>query len=68
MVAVNNIVGLAITTASIGWAALSGVAVIEDYHSHNAEQLGVEGMVKLLTNLPFIRKEVFGEDVKNLVL
>jgi hypothetical protein len=33
MVAVNNIVGLAITTASIGWAALSGVAVIEDYFS-----------------------------------
>jgi UDP-N-acetylglucosamine 4,6-dehydratase len=44
------------------------VAIMEDYHSHNAEQLGVEEMVKLLTNLPFIRKEVFGEDIKNLVL
>jgi UDP-N-acetylglucosamine 4,6-dehydratase len=43
------------------------VAVIEDYHSHNAERLGVEGMVELLTDLPFIRKEVFGEDIKNLV-
>jgi UDP-glucose 4-epimerase len=43
------------------------VAVIEDYHSHNTKQLGVEGMVKLLKALPFIRKEVFGEDIKNLV-
>ncbi len=43
------------------------VAIIEDYHSHNTEQLGVEGMIKLLTDLPFIRKEVFGEDIKNLV-
>ncbi len=41
------------------------VAVIEDYHSHNTEQLGVEGMVKLLSALPFIRKEVFGEEILN---
>jgi UDP-N-acetylglucosamine 4,6-dehydratase/5-epimerase len=39
------------------------VSVIEDYHSHNTEQLGVEGMKKLLVRLPLIRKEVFGEDV-----
>jgi UDP-N-acetylglucosamine 4,6-dehydratase len=39
------------------------VSVIEDYHSHNAEQLGVEGMKKLLVELPLIKKEVFGEDV-----
>ncbi len=43
------------------------VSVIEDYHSHNTEQLGVEEMVKLLSDLPFIRKEVFGEDIKNLL-
>ena len=43
------------------------VSFIEDYHSHNTEQLGVEGMVKLLSDLPFIRKEVFGEDLNNLV-
>jgi UDP-N-acetylglucosamine 4,6-dehydratase len=43
------------------------VSLIEDYHSHNTEQLGVEGMVKLLSDLPFIRKEVFGEDINNLV-
>lgn len=39
------------------------ISVIEDYHSHNTEQLGVEGMKKLLVKLPLIRKEVFGEDV-----
>lgn len=39
------------------------VSLIEDYHSHNTEQQGVEGMKKLLSTLPLIRKEVFGEDV-----
>ena len=38
-------------------------SVIEDYHSHNTEQLGVEGMKKLLATLPLIRKVVYGEDV-----
>ncbi len=36
---------------------------IEDYHSHNTKQLGVEGMKKLLSKLPLIRKEIYGEDV-----
>lgn len=36
---------------------------IEDYHSHNTKQLGVEGMKKLLAQLPLIRKEIYGEDV-----
>lgn len=39
------------------------VSKIEDYHSHNAVQQGVEGMKKLLMKLALIRKEVFGEDV-----
>ncbi|WP_316770951.1 polysaccharide biosynthesis protein [Pedobacter frigiditerrae] len=34
---------------------------IEDYHSHNTEQQGVEGMKKLLIDLPFIKREVFGD-------
>lgn len=42
------------------------VSVIEDYHSHNAEQQGVEGMKRLLLKLPLIRKEVFGEDVAQM--
>lgn len=37
------------------------VSVIEDYHSHNTEQVNVEGMKKLLSTLPIVRKEVFGE-------
>jgi UDP-glucose 4-epimerase len=39
------------------------VSLIEDYHSHNTEQLAVEGIKKLLVQLPLIRKEVFGEEV-----
>ena len=42
------------------------VSKIEDYHSHNTEQLGVEGMKKLLIKLPLIRKEIFGEDVAQM--
>ncbi|MCG7280434.1 polysaccharide biosynthesis protein [Chryseobacterium taklimakanense] len=39
------------------------VSKIEDYHSHNTEQQGVEGLKKLISKLPLIRKEIFGEDV-----
>jgi UDP-glucose 4-epimerase len=39
------------------------VSLVEDYHSHNTKQLGVEGLKKLLRKLPLIQKEVFGEDV-----
>ena len=42
-------------------------AKIEDYHSHNTEQLGVESMKKLLSTLPFVRKEVFGEDITQML-
>jgi UDP-N-acetylglucosamine 4,6-dehydratase len=37
------------------------IAAIEDYHSHNTQQLGVNGMKELLSKLPLIRREVFGE-------
>ena len=39
------------------------VSKIEDYHSHNTEQQGVVGLKKLISKLPLIRKEIFGEDV-----
>jgi UDP-N-acetylglucosamine 4,6-dehydratase/5-epimerase len=42
------------------------VSVIEDYHSHNTVQQDVEGMKQLLSKLPLIRKEVFGEDVAQM--
>ena len=37
------------------------IATVEDYHSHNTEQQGVEGMKRLLSTLPLIQKEVFGD-------
>jgi UDP-N-acetylglucosamine 4,6-dehydratase len=39
------------------------VAEIDDYHSHNTAQQDVEGLKKLISTLPLIRKEVFGEAV-----
>jgi UDP-glucose 4-epimerase len=42
------------------------VSLIEDYHSHNTEQLTVEGIKKLLVQLPLIRKEVYGEEVAQM--
>lgn len=39
------------------------ISEIEDYHSHNADRQDVGGLKKLLSKLPLIRKEVFGEDV-----
>ncbi len=37
------------------------IAQIEDYHSHNTQQQGVEGMKHLLSNLPLVKREVFGD-------
>ncbi len=42
------------------------VSVIDDYHSSNTEQLDVEGLVKLLEKLPFIRKALSEGNVNNL--
>jgi UDP-glucose 4-epimerase len=42
------------------------ISTIEDYHSHNTEQLGIERMKKLLATLPLIRAAVFGEDVAQM--
>ncbi len=43
------------------------VSTIEDYHSHNTVQQGVEGIKLLLSKLPIIRKEIFGEELNNFV-
>lgn len=40
------------------------VGDLEDYHSHNTNRLDVEGVKKLISTLPLIRKEVFGEDLE----
>lgn len=42
------------------------VSTIEDYHSHNARRLDVQGIKDLIEKLPLIRKEVFGEDVPQM--
>jgi UDP-N-acetylglucosamine 4,6-dehydratase/5-epimerase len=42
------------------------ISKVEDYHSHNTKQLDVEGMKTILSRLPLIRKEVFGEDVPQM--
>lgn len=42
------------------------VSRIEDYHSHNTNQKDVEGLKKLISTLPLIRKEVFGENVMQM--
>ncbi len=39
------------------------VSKIEDYHSHNTEQQGVEGLKNLISKLPLIKRDVFGENV-----
>jgi UDP-N-acetylglucosamine 4,6-dehydratase len=39
------------------------ISTIEDYHSHNTQQLDVESMKKILLKLPIIRREVFGEQI-----
>lgn len=44
------------------------ISTIEDYHSHNTEQQGVQGLKKLISNLPLIRKEIFGEEAQQMPL
>jgi UDP-glucose 4-epimerase len=44
------------------------VAKFEDYHSQNAQQLGVDDLKKLISSLPLIRKIVFGEDIAQISL
>ena len=42
------------------------ISQVEDYHSHNTVQLGIEGMKKLLLSLPIVRKEIFDENVAQM--
>jgi UDP-glucose 4-epimerase len=44
------------------------IAKVEDYHSHNTEQQGVKGLIKLVAQLPLIRREVFGEEVEEYLV
>jgi UDP-N-acetylglucosamine 4,6-dehydratase/5-epimerase len=44
------------------------VSQMKDYHSHNTSQLDVEGVKQLISTLPLIRKEVFGETVSGFIV
>jgi UDP-N-acetylglucosamine 4,6-dehydratase len=44
------------------------IAVIEDYHSHNAERLNVEGVKNLISKLALVKKELFGEEVADFLV
>ncbi len=39
------------------------ISKVEDYHSHNADQQGVEGLKRLISKLPLVRRMIFGEDI-----
>ena len=41
------------------------ISNIEDYHSHNTDQLDQKGMTELLLKLPFIRHDVLKEELKD---
>lgn len=44
------------------------LAKIQDYHSHNANRLDVEGIKKLISKLSLVRKELFGELVDDFIV
>ncbi len=43
-------------------------ALIEDYHSQNAERLDVDGIKKLISKLVLVRKELFAEDINEYMI
>jgi UDP-glucose 4-epimerase len=44
------------------------VAKIEDYHSHNTERLGIEGIKNLISSLALVKKELLGETVDDFIV
>jgi UDP-glucose 4-epimerase len=44
------------------------MAEIEDYHSHNTERLGVDGVRGLISKLAIVRREFFGEEVDEFMV
>jgi UDP-glucose 4-epimerase len=45
-----------------------GMSVIEDYHSHNTQRLGVDGVKSLISKLAIVRKELFAEEVDEFLV
>jgi UDP-N-acetylglucosamine 4,6-dehydratase/5-epimerase len=44
------------------------ISTIDDYTSHNTEQLNVEGVKKLISKLGVVRRELFGELVEEFIV
>lgn len=44
------------------------VSTIEDYHSHNTQRLDVEAVKELISKLPYVRKELFREEVDDFIV
>jgi UDP-N-acetylglucosamine 4,6-dehydratase/5-epimerase len=42
------------------------VSAVDDYTSHNTDRMDVEGLKKLLLNLPIIRKDILSEDAGSI--
>jgi UDP-glucose 4-epimerase len=47
--------------------AAQDISSLEDYHSHNTQQLDIESIKELLLKLPLVRKVVFGENVEEFL-
>ena len=41
---------------------------IEDYHSHNTMRLNVDSIKEIVSKLPFVRKELFSEEVDEFIV
>jgi UDP-glucose 4-epimerase len=42
--------------------------VVSDYHSHNTNQLNIEEVKSLLSNLSYVKKELLGEDIEDYLV
>lgn len=41
---------------------------VSDYHSHNTNQLNIEEVKSLLSNLSYVKKELLGEDIEDYLV
>jgi len=46
----------------------SDIASIEDYHSHNTNRLDVEGVKRLISQLAYVKQELFNEEVDDYIV
>ena len=44
------------------------INAVTDYHSHNTNQLGINEVKNLLSNLSYVRRELFGQDIEDFLV